>query len=135
VMTATAPDGGTLGSGVGCMLDAGAPTGGEGDSPGVCGGATSAGWQHGGMELRGVCGGAQGGSIVTCAAVLPQHCREAVAVQCHHTAAEDSGDWAGQGGVGSCHCWVKYDNQLVGATRSIPGDAFWRTMAGLGWHH
>ncbi len=41
--TATVPDGGMLGSGVGYMLDAGVLTGRVGNLPGVCGGKASAG--------------------------------------------------------------------------------------------
>jgi hypothetical protein len=67
--------------------------------------------------------------------LVDQHCWEALAVRCHHKATEDAGNWVGRGGVGSCHCWVKYNNQLVGATRSIPGNVFQQTVAGLGRHH
>jgi hypothetical protein len=133
-MTAIAPDEGTSGSGAGYMLDAGMSTGGAGDLPGIFGIATYAGWQRGGLEPRGVCSSAQGGLIAMCTAISPQHFPEAVAVQCHHTAVEGVGNWVGQGGVESHHCWVKYDNQLAVATRSIPGDASRWTMAGSGWH-
>jgi hypothetical protein len=92
-MMAAAPDGGTIGSGVGYMLDAGALTGGVGDSPGVCSGATSMGCQCGGLEPRGICSSAQARLIATCATGLPQHYQEVVVIQCHHTAAEDVGVW------------------------------------------
>ncbi len=44
-------------------------------------------------------GGAQGGILATCDVALPQHCWEVVAVQFHHIAMEDEGNWVGQGEV------------------------------------
>jgi hypothetical protein len=90
--TATALDGGMLDSGVGCMSDNGALTGGMSDSPDIYTGATSTGWQHSGLESRGIGSNVQGGLIARCIAISPQRCWEVVMVQCHPTAAEDSGN-------------------------------------------
>jgi hypothetical protein len=86
------------------------------------------------VEPRGIGSSAQGRLITTCAVVLQQYSWEMVAVRYHQTAAEDAGDWVRKGGVGSRHYWVEYDNQLVGATRSISGNVFWQTVAGSGQH-
>jgi hypothetical protein len=70
-MTGAAPGGGTLGSGVGYMLDAGATTCASGDLPGICGGMTSMGWQHGGLGTWSIRGGAQDAILATCTVALP----------------------------------------------------------------
>jgi hypothetical protein len=86
------------------MLDTGATTGVAGDSPGICGGRTSTGWQCGELETWSISGGAQGRILATCAVVLPQRCREAAAVQFHLIAMEDMGGWVRQEGVALDNC-------------------------------
>jgi hypothetical protein len=76
----------------------GATAGVAGDSPGTCS-CMSAGWQHGGLETWSIGGGTQGKILTMCAIALPQHCWEVVAVQFHHIAMEDAGNWVGWGGV------------------------------------
>ncbi len=99
MITTAAPGTGTLGSGVRDMLDAGAMTGGVGDSPGVCRGGKSTGWQGSRLETQGVGGGAKGRLLTTCATALPGHEQETVAVQRHQKAMEEVVNWVGWGGV------------------------------------